>query len=151
MLSLLHMANNPPIHVLRRKRGTDVFRPVSAEHPEDESFAGLLILRTEGRVYFGNAQNIGDGLWPLVREARPKVLLLDCGGIPGFEFTALKMLGEAEAKLREDGIELWLAALSAESLALVRSVPLGEILGRERMFFTVERAVDAYLTTSSRT
>ena len=72
MLSLLHMANNPPIYVLRRKRGTDVFRPVSAEHPEDESFPGLLILRTEGRVYFGNAQNIGDGLWPLVREARPE-------------------------------------------------------------------------------
>jgi MFS superfamily sulfate permease-like transporter len=145
MLSLLYMANNPSIYVLRRKRGTDVFRPTSAEHPEDESFPGLLILRTEGRVYFGNAQNIGDGLWPLVREVRPKVVLLDCGGIPGFEFTALKMLGEAEAKLREDGIELWLAALSAESLALVRSLPLGEILGRKRMFFTVERAVHAYV------
>jgi MFS superfamily sulfate permease-like transporter len=145
MLSLLYMANNPPIYVLRRKRGTDVFRPASAEHPEDESFPGLLILRTEGRVYFGNAQNIGDGLWPLVREARPKVLLLDCGGIPGFEFTALKMLGEGEAKLRAEGVELWLAALSTESLALIRASPLGEILGRERMFFTVKRAADAYV------
>ena len=106
---------------------------------------GLLILRTEGRVYFGNAQNIGDGVWPLVREARPNVLLLDCGGIPGFEFTALKMLGEAEAKLREEGVELWLAALSAEALELVRASALGERLGRERMFFTVERAVDGYL------
>ena len=149
MLSLLNMANNPPIYVLRRKRGTNVFRPVSAEHPDDEPFPGLLILRTEGSVYFGNAQNIGDGVWPLVHEARPKVLLLDCGGIPGFEFTALKMLGDAEAKLRDEGVELWLAALSTESLALVRGLPLGEILGRERMFFTVERAVDAYLDRHS--
>jgi high affinity sulfate transporter 1 len=149
MLSLLHMANNPPIYVLRRKRGTNVFRPVSAEHPDDEPFPGLLILRTEGSVYFGNAQNIGDGVWPLVHEARPKVLLLDCGGIPGFEFTALKMLGDAEAKLRDEGVELWLAALTTESLARVRGLPLGEILGRERMFFTVERAVDAYLERHS--
>jgi high affinity sulfate transporter 1 len=145
MLSLLHMANNPPVYVMRRKRGTDAFRPESAEHPDDESFPGLLILRTEGRVYFGNAQNIGDGIWPLVLAARPRVLLLDCGGIPGFEFTALKMLGEAEAKLREQGIELWLAALSREALEMVRRTPLGERLGEERMYFTVPQAVEEYV------
>jgi high affinity sulfate transporter 1 len=145
MLSLLYMANNPAIYVLRRKRGTDVFRPTSAEHPEDESFPGLLILRTEGRVYFGNAQNIGDGIWPIVREVRPKVVLLDCGGIPGFEFTALKMLAEGEAKLRAEGVELWLASLSAEALPLVQGSPLGARLGRERMFFTVPQAVERFL------
>jgi len=144
MLSLWRMANNPPVYVLGRKRGTDAFRPLSAEHPDDESFPGLLILRTEGRVYFGNAQNIGDLMWPIIREARAKVLLLDCGGIPSFEFTALKMLGEAEAKLRAEGVALWLAALSPEALQLVQGSPLGELLGRERMFFTVAQAVDRY-------
>jgi high affinity sulfate transporter 1 len=149
MLSLFRMANNPPVYVLGRKRGTDAFRPRSAEHPDDEAFPGLLILRTEGRAYFGNAQNIGDRIWPLVRDASPKVLLLDCGGIPSFEFTALKMLGEAEAKLREEGTVLWLAALSPESLALVQGSPLGALLGRERMFFTVPRAVERYLARQS--
>jgi high affinity sulfate transporter 1 len=147
MLSLLQLANNPPVHVMRRKRGTDAFRPVSEEHPDDEAFPGLLILRTEGRVYFGNAQNVGDQLWPLVRDARPRVLLLDCGGIPGFEFTALKMLAEAEADLAREGVELWVAALSPESLDLVRRAPLGERLGRERMFFTVPQAVARYEQT----
>ncbi|HET9317598.1 MAG TPA: sulfate permease [Vicinamibacteria bacterium] len=143
MLSLLQLANNPPVNVMRRKRGTDAFRPVSAEH-DDESFPGLLILRTEGRVYFANAQNIGDGIWRRLREARPEVLLLDCGGIPGIEYTAHKMLSEAEVKLRQEGIELWLAALSPEALDLVRRSPLGERLGRERMFFTVAQAVARY-------
>lgn len=145
MLSLLRMANNPPVYVLGRKPGTDVFRPLSPEHPEDETFPGLLILRTEGRVYFGNAQNIGDRIWPLVAEARPKVLLLDCSGIPGFEFTALKMLAEAEAKLREEGVELWLVALSPEALQLVQGSPLGATLGRDRMCFTVPGAVEKYI------
>jgi high affinity sulfate transporter 1 len=146
MLSLLYLANNPRVYVMRRKRGTDVFRPASPEHPDDETFPGLLILRSEGRVYFGNAQNIGDRLWPLVREAKPKVLLLDCGGIPDFEYTALKMLDEGESKLAEEGVELWLAALNAEALALVQSSALGARLGRDRMIFTVAQAVDRYLT-----
>ncbi|HXK09191.1 MAG TPA: SulP family inorganic anion transporter [Vicinamibacteria bacterium] len=146
MLTLLYMANNPPVYVMGRKRGTDAFRPYSPEHPDDEFFPGLLILRTEGRVYFGNAQNIGDRIWPLVREAKPKVLLVDCGGIPGFEFTALKMLVEAEEKLREEGVELWLAALSPEALRLVQGSTLGERLGREKMFFTLAQAVDRYVT-----
>jgi sulfate permease, SulP family len=144
MLSLFQLANNPPVHVLRRKRGTDAFRPTSAEHTDDESFPGLLILRTEGRVYFGNAQTIGDRMWPLVRATRPQVLLLDCGGIPGLEFTALKMLGEAEARLRDEGVELWVAALSPEALDLFRRSPLAERLGRDRMFFTVPQAVARY-------
>ncbi len=145
MLSLFRMANNPPVYVMGRKRGTDVFRPRSAEHPDDESFPGLLILRTEGRAYFGNAQNIGERIWPLVREAGPKVLIFDCGGIPGFEFTALKMLAEAETKLHAEGVVLWLAALSPEALPLVQGSPLGARLGRERMFFNVPQAVERYL------
>ena len=73
------------------------------------------------------------------------MLLLDCRGIPGLEFTALKMLGEAEAKLRDEGVVLWLAALGAEALPLVQGSPLGARLGRERMFFTVSQAVERYL------
>lgn len=144
MLSLLQQANNPPVYVMGRKRGTDVFRPLTDEHPDDETFPGLLILRTEGRVYFGNAQNIGDRLSVLVHEARPRVLLLDCSGIPGFEYTAFKMLAQAEAKLREESVDLWLAALAPEALRQVQASPLGTLLGRERMFFTVGQAVDRY-------
>lgn len=60
-----------------RKRDTDVFGPLSKEHPDDETFLGLLILRTEGHIYFENSRNIGDRIWSLIREDSPKVLLLD--------------------------------------------------------------------------
>jgi hypothetical protein len=57
------------------------------------------------------------------------------------------MLGEAEAKLREEGVSLWLAALSPEALRMVQASPLGELLGRERMLFTVEQAVQRFTST----
>jgi MFS superfamily sulfate permease-like transporter len=144
MLGLLHMANNPPVYVLRRKPNTSAFRPISDEHLEDESFPGLLILKTEGRIYFGNAQTVGDRMWQQIERAEPKVLLLDCSATPNFEFTALKLLNDADARLKDEGVELWLAALTPEALSLIQRSPLGERLGRERMFFTVPQAVDHY-------
>src|SRR6185436_7742506 len=133
-----------PLHLLGRKPGTNVFRPRSSDHPQDEAFAGLTIARTEGRMYFGNAPVIGEKLMALVERERPRVLLFDCGAIPGIEFTALKMLVEAEDRLRGQGVELWLAALNPEALELVRRTPLAERLGHTRMFFTVEDAVSAF-------
>jgi sulfate permease, SulP family len=122
-----------------------VFRRESAEHPEDEAFPGLLIVRTEGRIYFGNAQRIADKLAPMVRALMPAVMILDCGAVPDIEFTALKMLTEAEERLRHAGIELWLAALNPAALEIVNRASLGRTLGRARMFFNVHQAVDAYL------
>ncbi len=50
LLALAQQAYNPPVYALGRKRGTHVFRPLSDEHPDDETWPGLLILRVEGRA-----------------------------------------------------------------------------------------------------
>jgi len=144
MLALIYLANNPPVYVMARKPGTDVFRPVSVEHPADETVPGLLILRTDGRLHFGNIEYIGDRMWPLIQAARPRVVLLDCGGVPSFEYTALMALAAGEEKLRGEGIELWLAELSPEALPQVQRSELGGLLGRERMHFTIALAVEAF-------
>jgi MFS superfamily sulfate permease-like transporter len=144
LAGLMSLANNPRVDEVRRKRGTNVFRPVSPEHPEDEAVPGLLIARPEGRVYFGNAAVVLEKLHALARDAKPQVLLLDGSVIPGLEYTSLKMLVEGEERLRAAGVELWLAALTPETLELVRRTPLAERLGRERMYFTVEQAVASF-------
>jgi SulP family sulfate permease len=144
LLALAQQAYHPIVHTLGRKRGTDVFRPRSSEHPDDESWPRLLIVRVEGRAFFLNAQRIGDRLWPLVDAAKPAVLLLDCRGLIDIEYTALKMLIEAEERLRRHGVLLWMAALNPEVLKVVQQSPLGKNLGRERMFFNVQSAVQHY-------
>jgi sulfate permease, SulP family len=148
VLSLVALASqvaNPPVHVLGRKPGTNVFRPRSTEHPEDETFPGLLLLRLEGRVFFANAERIGDKMRPLIDEAKPEVVALDLSGVFDLEYTALKMLTEGEKKQRERGVSLWLVGLNPDVLAMVQRSPLGETLGRERMHFNLEVAVAKYL------
>ena len=144
LLALAQQAYDPPVHVVGRKRGTDVFRPRSSEHPDDEAWPGLLILRVEGRAFFLNAQRIGDKLSQLIAAAHPTVVILDGRALFDIEYTALKMLIEGEEKLRSQGITLWLASLNPEVLKVVQQSPLGATLGRARMFFNLQSAVSHY-------
>jgi SulP family sulfate permease len=145
MLDLVNQANHPRAYEVRRKTGTDVFRP-AGDHPDDEAFPGLLILRVEGRLYFANMPRVREQLRALVNQRQPKVIALDCSAIPDIEYTALGQLTQAEERLRDAGITLWLAALNPEALRVVESAPLGRTLGHERMFFNLEQAVTAYQT-----
>jgi high affinity sulfate transporter 1 len=141
---ILHVSRRP-VRVLGRKPGTtSFFRPLSSEHPEDETFSGLLLLKVEGNVHFANASRLGDQIWPLIHQHQPRVLALDCSAIPDLEYTALKMLTDAEVKLREAGIQLWLVALNPEPLQLIQKTPLGEALGRERMIYSLKHLVEVY-------
>jgi sulfate permease, SulP family len=130
--------------VLRRKLGTNVFRPVSAEHPDDEAFPDLLLLRPEGRIFFANATHIGEKIRTLIEQTPPQIVVLHLRAVFDLEYTALKMLTEAEKELRKQGITLWLVGLNPGVLAMVQHSPLGETLGRDRMFFNLDRAVAAW-------
>ena len=147
LLALAQQAYSPPVYVVGRKRNTHVFRPLSPDHSDDETWPGLLIVRVEGRVFFANAQRIGDRMWPLVEQAKPSVIAIDCSAIIDIEYTALKMLAEAEERLERDGIMLWLAALNPNVFGAVSRSKLGEKLGRERMFFNLHAAVERYEQT----
>ena len=144
LLTLLHQANHPPVYAVGRKPGTEVFRPLSGEHAGDETIPGLLIVRTEGRMTFASAPQVGVKLRTLVQETDAKVVILECSAIPDFEYTALRGLIQVEQKLREHGIELWLASLNPEALKVVRRSPLGQVLGTGRMFFNIWDAVKAF-------
>jgi MFS superfamily sulfate permease-like transporter len=148
VLSLVALAvqvADPPVYVLGRKPGSNVFRPRSKEHPEDETFPGLLLLRLEGRIFFANAEHIAQKIRLLANESRPNVVALDFSGVPDLEYTALKMLREGDKRQRELGISLWLVGLNPRVLHVVQRSTLGKTLGRERMLFSLELAVAKYL------
>jgi len=148
LVALAYQTADPPVRVLGRKPGTDVFRPRSKEHPEDETFPGLLMLQVEGRVFFVNAERIAEKVRALADEAKPRVVALELSGVPDLEYTALKMLIEAEKRQRERGVSIWLVGLNPEVLSVIQRSSLGKILGRERMHFNLELAVAKYLAGS---
>jgi len=147
IVALAQQVASPPVYVLGRKPGTNVFRRRSDEHPEDEAFSGLLLLRVEGRVFFLNARRIGEKIESLLEEMKPTVVAFDLSGVFDLEYTALKALIEAERRLSEDGVSVWLIGLAPAVLETVQRSPLGATLGRERMHFNLEVAVQKYLSS----
>ena len=148
IVTLAYHVANPPVYVLRRKPGTNVFRPQSSEHPEDESFPGLLLLRPEGPIFFANAAQIAHKIEPLIREAQPRIVAVDASGVLDMEYTALKMFAQVAKRQSQHGIQLWLIGMNPEVLAIVQRSPLGQMLGREGMYFNLEIAISHFLATA---
>lgn len=147
VISLIGLASQtaaPHVYVLGRKRDTDVLRPLSAEHPDDETFDGLLIVRPEGRLFFLNAPLVAEQIKALLAQHQPRVLTLDLSRVPDIEYSALKMLLDAESHAAEQNLILWLAGLNPEVLKMVRHAGLADKLGRERMLFNSRRAISQY-------
>jgi anti-anti-sigma regulatory factor len=100
----------------------------------------------EGRVFFLNAARIGEKVRSLVEQWRPSVVAVDLSGVFDLEYTALKALIEAEKRMAGNGVALWLVGLRPEVLRVVQRSTLGQTLGRERMHFNLEVAVEKYLS-----
>jgi anti-anti-sigma factor len=147
LVALAYQVSDPPVHALVRKRNTTIFRPASVAHPRDETFPGMLVLRPEGRIFFANADNIALKIRQHIACAHPEIVVLDLGGVFDIEYTALRMLVDAEKRLRQTGGVLWLSGLNPGVLAMVQRSPLGAALGRERMFYNLDQVVIRYQET----
>jgi SulP family sulfate permease len=77
------------------------------------------------------------------------VVVLDCRAVLDIEYTALKMLIEGEQRLRDNGVTLWLAAMNPEMKAVVEKSGLFAMLGRERLFLSLDTAVQKYESSAA--
>ncbi len=104
---------------------------------QSKALAGLTtawaITALAGVMYVANPQRIGNVMWRLIYEYKPRVAI-DRSTIPDFEYTPLKILTEADKKLERSGVALRLAA-NPEPLRPIQKSELGKTLRGERMFF----------------
>ena len=142
MIGLASQAAWPRVLVIARKRGSDVLRPWSPGNPDDETFDGLLIVRPEGRLFFVNAQLVGERIRALVAEHGPRVLLLDMSRVTDIEYTALQALIDGDRRLaQESGIEVWLAGLNPGVFEVVQRAGFAAHLGPQRLFVNTREAI----------
>jgi len=144
LIGLASQVAYPRVSVIGRKRGADVLRPLSPEHPDDETFEGLLIVRPEGRLFFVNAPYVAEQIGALVAQHKPRVLALDMSRVPDIEYSALQMLIESDKRAIERGAVVWLVGLNPGALEVVRNAGLGERMVRKRMLFNTRAAIERY-------
>jgi high affinity sulfate transporter 1 len=148
LLWLISVATRPPMPLLGREPGTQVFRELD-EHPADEQFPGVVVLRLDGGLFFATA----DALEDRVREvalSTPDIagIVLDCEGIDFIDSQGSAKMSEILELTKQSGVTLRLARVKpAVHQTLERDGFLGN-LGEDRAHGNVDRAVEAQIRES---
>ncbi|GLS03917.1 sodium-independent anion transporter [Chitiniphilus shinanonensis] len=135
----IHRVSQPQVVVVGRLPGTEHFRNI--ERFPVQTWPGLLLLRVDESLYFGNAQAVQLRVAELLArhpDTRDAVLILS--GVASIDFSAAEALAQLDHGLAKRGVTLYLAELKVPlRQALVGSGLLDPLL--ERTFLSAQHAV----------
>jgi MFS superfamily sulfate permease-like transporter len=145
LLLVTYHASQP--HVAELGRVPDVPRAYGGRraHPEYEPVPGLLILRLQTPVLYSNAAPVARRIKQLVGEAdpTPRAVIVEAGGTDRIDITSAEMLAQLVGELHAAGIDLALADVHMPVVRMARRAGLLDELGEDRIFRTVDEAVEA--------
>ena len=151
LLALVYRAYRPSFAVLGRAPGAVDderlrFRGIE-DHPDCQTFPGLVILRIDGELFFANARWFRETVRSLVRDQTPPVceLLVHVGAVPHLDTTAAAMLKELIAELRDAGVELAFARATTGLVHDMERNGIVKLVGDAWFFDTVAAGVDDFL------
>lgn len=145
LIWLISVATRPPMPLLGREPGTQVFREVD-EHLEDERFPGVVVLRLDGGLFFATSDALEDRIREVALSA-PDVtgIVLDCEGMNFIDTQGSAKLRELLELTEGAGLTLRLARVKSAVRELLRRDNVLDRIGQERIHGNVNRAVEAQM------
>lgn len=145
LILFIAAASTPNLAILGKVPGTDLYAD-TAGRPDATTVAGLLVVRPDGALFFGNVARVQHAVLDRVdsRAEPTRVVVLDLSASFRLGVPVLDTLEELRQELDRRGIRLWLTRLRSHSRDDVAAVPLGPAVGQARTFATVDDAVRAY-------
>ena len=143
---LISVATNPPIPELGREQGTQVFRDLD-QHPGDETFTGIVILRLDSGLFFATSQALEDRVRELAdaQGAALRAVVLDFEAVPYMDSQGSEQLREILEFVEAQTATLRLARVKPGVRAKLERDGLLEQIGGDRVHGNVHRAVEAQL------
>jgi sulfate permease, SulP family len=147
---LVYVATRPPMPLLGRQAGTQVFRDLD-ENPADETFPGTAVLRLDGGLFFATAEALEDRVRELAHDEHDRrALVLDLAGVNFIDSQGAAKLAEIHELTEADGVTLRLAGVKPQVLAVLEADGVLDRIGADRIHGNVHLAVEAQLADVSR-
>jgi len=142
LLVLIARSSRPDIPVLGRWPGTKVFHRLN-ENPDSETYPGLVIIRFDGPLYFATANALRDKIREVTTDVAPPVtmVLIDMEGVNYIDLEGCDMLNEIVANMKRVGVEIHLARVKHEVMALLEKDGVDKNIGRDLIHSKVFEAV----------
>ena len=149
LLWLIYVATRPPMPVLGREPGTQVFRDLT-ENPADETIEGITVLRLDGGLFFATSEALDERVRKLADEGEQRALVLDLEGVNFVDSQGAQKLRELLELTTAEGVEMRLARLKPHVRAVLEADELIDAIGADHIHGNVHRAVEAQLAVDAR-
>jgi sulfate permease, SulP family len=149
LLWLISVATRPPMPLLGRDPATQVFRELD-EHPEDERFPNVVVLRLDGGLFFATSDALEDRIREVALSA-PNIngIVLDCEGMDFIDSQGSAKLREILELTEPAGVTLRLARVKPAVRELLRRDNVLDRIGDHRIHRTIPQAVEAQLVAAA--
>jgi anti-anti-sigma factor len=147
---LISVTTRPPMPLLGRERGTEVFRELD-EHPDDERIPGVVVLRLDGGLFFATSDALEDRIRDVTLSTEGvTAVVLDCEGIDFIDSQGAAKLSDLVVLAEHAGIDLRLARVKPEVSEVLRRDGVLDRLGTAKIHGNVSRAVQAQIDQPGR-
>ena len=146
---LVYVATRPPMPLLGRQAGTQVFRDLD-ENPTDETFPGIAVLRIDGGLFFATAEGLEERVRELAQDENQRALVLDLEGVNFIDSQGAAKLTEIHELTEADGVTLRLAGVKPQVLAVLEADRIIDRIGPEHVHGNIHLAVEAQLADADR-
>ena len=146
---LVYVATRPPMPLLGRQAGTQVFRDLD-ENPADETFPGIAVLRLDGGLFFATAEALEDRIRALAEDGdRRRAVVLDLEGVNFIDSQGSAKVTEIHQLADADGVTLRLARIKPQVRAVLEADGVIDRIGADHIHGNVHRAVEAQLADAT--
>jgi high affinity sulfate transporter 1 len=142
---LVYVATRPPMPLLGRMAGTEAFRDLD-EHPGDETFPGIRVMRLDGGLFFATAEALEDRVRELAEEgAETNAIVLDLEGVDFIDSQGAAKLTEIRQLTEADGVTLRLARVKPQVFTVLQADGVIDRIGPDHIHGNIDLAVEAQL------
>jgi sulfate permease, SulP family len=150
LLLVIYHASRPHVGTLGHAPDEPGAYGETGRHPHYEQIPGMLVLRLESPLFYANATPVRDRIKALIGASNPppKAVVIDAGANDQLDVTSLEMLTQLVQTVRSAGVDFALADVRQPVLKIARRAGLLDQIGENRIFHTVDEAVQALRATS---
>ena len=145
---LVYINATPDVPVLGRVPGSQAFRSID-QHPDSETYAGLVVVRFDGGLFFASAGALEDRLRELVQrsDTRYDTVVISFEGVDFVDSQGSAKIDQLIELANTNGAELRLARVKPAVIDLLERDGVIERLGPDNIYDNVYEACADHITS----
>ncbi len=146
LLLMVYRTSKPHFAVLSKIKNSDYYKNIARFEDEVIMRDDLLIIRFDSQLYFGNSDYFKNQLYKYMdnKGDNLKGVILNAEAINYIDSTATRMLIKVIKKIRQDGIQFYIAGAIGPTRDIIFRSGISQVLPKEFLFVKIKEAVEYF-------